>query len=372
MRASACFPSLPFERWSSSMSSSYRPIRGRTARAGLAVTAALTLVACGSADSGGTGSTADGGGELEQVTIGVGGQPLLAYLPTTLAQEIGCYEDAGLEVELQDLQAGSKALQAMIGGSTDVTSGYYDHTIQMAAKGQDVTAFVNMLRYPALVLAVAPDAAGKIDDVADLAGKNVGVTAPGSSTHFFLQHMLTQAGLPADAASVQAIGADATAVAAMEQGQVDAAVMLDPALSQLQARAGELTILADTRTEEGVQEVYGTDTYPAAVLYATQEFIDDNPETTGKLAEAITCALEFIESHTGEEIAAAMPPQFAGENLELYIEAIDALKEAFNPTGEIDQSGAEAVRDVLAQSQPEIEQADVDVSKTFTNEFLGQ
>lgn len=342
------------------------------ARAALALAVLTGAAACG--DDGGDTAAGGGGdnagGGTTSVTLGVGGQPLLAYLPTTLAQELGCYEENGLDVEIQDLQAGSKALQAMIGGSTDVTSGYYDHTIQMAAKGRDVTAFVNMLRYPALVLAVAPDAAGKIDSVEDLQGKTVGVTAPGSSTDFFLKHMLTQAGLDADAASVQAVGADATAVAAMEQGQVDAAVMLDPAFSQLEARAGEVEVLADTRTEEGVQDVYGTTTYPAAVLYANQRWIDDNQETADKLADSIMCALEFIEANEAEQIAAEMPPQFAGENRELYVKAVAALKDAYNPSGQIDEEGAKAVRDVLAQSQPEIAKADVDVANTYTNEFV--
>lgn len=339
-------------------------------RTALALTAAVGLVACNSAADRGGGGESDTASGTSPVTIGVGGQPILAYLPTTLAQEIGCYEEAGVEVEIQDLQAGSKALQAMIGGSTDVTSGYYDHTIQMAAKGQDVTAFVNMLRYPALVLAVAPDQAGEINSVEDLEGKAVGVTSPGSSTDFFLKHMLTSAGLPADAASVQAIGADATAVAAMEQGQVDAAVMLDPAFSQLEARADEVKVLADTRTQEGVQEVYGTDTYPAAVLYATQTWIDDNEKTAAALADSILCALEFIESHSAEEIAAEMPPQYAGDEPELYTQSIEALKDAYNPQGTIDRQGAEAVRDVLADSTPEIADADVDVSQTYTNEFV--
>jgi NitT/TauT family transport system substrate-binding protein len=121
-----------------------------------------------------------------------------------------------------------------------------------------------------------------------------------------------------------------------------------------------------------VQEVYGTTTYPAAVLYATQDWIDENPETTQKLADSITCALDYISAHSAEEIADQMPPQFAGEDRDIYVGAIEALKDAYNPTGEIDEAGAEAVRDVLAQSQPEIAQADVDVAETFTNEYVAQ
>lgn len=338
--------------------------RGRAAvlaRAAFAVVVLSVVSACGSGSSGSSGGT---------ISIGVGGQPLLPYLPTTLAQEIGCYKKNGVDVKIEDLQAGSKALEAMIGGSTDVTSGYYDHTIQMAAKHQPVTAFVNMLRYPAIVLAVAPDSAGEISSVEDLKGKTVGVTAPGSSTDFFLKHMLKQAGLDPDAASVQAVGADATAVAAMEKGQVDAAVMLDPAFSQLEERAGKLEVLADTRTKAGVQKVFGTESYPAAVFYAKQDWIDGNKETAAKLSDSITCALDFIENHTAAEIAEKMPPQFAGDDRELYVKAIAGLQDAYNPTGKMDASGASAVRDVLAETDPAIADAKVDVSKTYTNDFL--
>lgn len=349
--------------------SAHRPRRRRATTAGaLVVLLALLLTACNSAAR--TGADGGDGGGGNTVRIGVGGQPLLAYLPTTLAQELGYYEEAGLDVQLEDLQAGSKALQAMLGGSTDVTSGYYDHAVQMAAKNQPVKAFVNLLRYPAIVLAVSPKTDKTIDDITDLEGATVGVTAPGSSTDFFLKHLLTQAGMDPEAAAVQGVGADATAVAAMEQGQVDAAVMLDPALSQLEKRAGELTILADTRTAEGVQEVYGTDSYPAAVLYAESDYIEQNAETVAKLAEAMTRTLAWIEEHSAEEIAAEMPEEFAGGDSEMYVQAIESIKDSFNPTGELDEVGAEAVRDVLAESQPEVAAADVDVSETFTNEFV--
>ena len=65
---------------------------------------------------------------------------------------MGFYKEEGLEVELQDFEGGAKALQALVGGSADVVSGYYDHTIQMAAERRELVAFVTMLRYPGLVL----------------------------------------------------------------------------------------------------------------------------------------------------------------------------------------------------------------------------
>jgi NitT/TauT family transport system substrate-binding protein len=87
-----------------------------------------------------------GGESGSRVRIAIGGQNQMIYLPTTLAQELGFYRDEGVEVELQDFAGGSKALQALVGGSADVVSGFYDHTIQMAAEGRALMAFVTMLR----------------------------------------------------------------------------------------------------------------------------------------------------------------------------------------------------------------------------------
>lgn len=332
----------------------------------IALAAIVALVAAGCAQKPGEGS-ADG-----TVRIGVGGQPLLVYLPTTLAERLGYFKAAGVNVSLQDLQGGSKALQAMQGGSVDVVSGYYDHTIQMQAKHRDVVSFVNMLRYPSIVVAVSPKAKKPINSIADLKGANVGVTAPGSSTDFFLKYLLKKNGLAADDATVQAVGGDSTAVAAMEQGRVDAAVMIDPAVSQLQQRAGadKVKILTDTRTEQGVKEDFGVPTYPAAVLYSSKEWLGGHGDQARKMSAAIVRALQFIDTHSAQEIAQAMPPEYAAGDPAIYAKSIEQAKAAYSKDGAIQPEGAQAVNDVLSQSIPEVAGADIDLSKTYTNDYL--
>ena len=60
----------------------------------------------------------------------------------------------------------------------------------------------------------------------DLVGKKVGVSAPGSSTDFFLKYLLRKSGVDPSKTSVVGIGNGATSVAAMEQNQVDALTLL--------------------------------------------------------------------------------------------------------------------------------------------------
>ncbi|MEA2918238.1 MAG: sulfonate transport system substrate-binding protein, partial [Bradyrhizobium sp.] len=170
------------------------------------------------------------------VTIAVGGAGCLCYLPTVLAEQLGEFKKAGVEVELINFKGGSQALTAVIGGSADVVSGYFDHCVNLAAKNQALEAFVVYDRYPGFALVVSPKNSGAIKSVKDLAGKKVGVSAPGSSTDFFLKYMLAENGVDPNSVGVVGIGLEATAVAAMEQGSVDAAIMLDPAITLLQGK----------------------------------------------------------------------------------------------------------------------------------------
>ncbi len=225
-----------------------------------------------------------------KVTIAVGGGACLCYLPTVLAKQLGEFDKAGLNVELVDLKGGSDALKAVLGGSADVVSGYFDHCVNLAAKKQELVSFVVYDRYPGLVLVVSPSHTKEISSVKDLAGKKVGVSAPGSSTDFFLKYLLKKNGLDPTSAAVIGVGLGATAVAAMEQGQIDAAVMLDPAVTVLQASHSDLKILADTRTQKDTLATFGGE-YPGGALYATAAWVNSHEKETQALTNAIVSTL---------------------------------------------------------------------------------
>ena len=92
-----------------------------------------------------------------KVTIAIGGAACLCYLPTVLAKQLGEYEKAGVNVEMVDFKGGSQALTAVLGGSADVVSGYFDHCVNLAAKNQHMQAFVVYDRYPGLALVVVAE-----------------------------------------------------------------------------------------------------------------------------------------------------------------------------------------------------------------------
>ncbi|MBV9630092.1 MAG: ABC transporter substrate-binding protein [Xanthobacteraceae bacterium] len=305
-----------------------------------------------------------------KVTIAVGGAGCLCYLPTMLAQQLGEYKKNGLDVELINFKGGSQALTAVLGGSADVVSGYFDHCVNLAAKNQPLEAFVVYDRFPGLVLVVAPKQTA-ITSIKDLAGKKVGVSAPGSSTDFFLKYLLSKNGVDPNSVAVIGIGLEATAVAAMEQGTVDAAVMLDPAITLLQGKNKDLKILSDTRTQKDTVDVFGGE-YPGGALYSRSDWITRHEKETQALTNAIVATLKWLASHSPEEVMAKMPDDLVGADKALYLAALKNTMPMYSTAGRMDPKGAEAVLAVFSQSVPEVAKAHIDLSKTYTNRFVDQ
>ncbi|HYW58891.1 MAG TPA: ABC transporter substrate-binding protein [Xanthobacteraceae bacterium] len=309
------------------------------------------------------------GAAAAKVTIAIGGAGCLCYLPTVLAERLGEFKKAGVEVETVNFKGGSQALTAVLGGSADVVSGYFDHCVNLAAKNQSLQAFVVYDRFPGFALVVAPKNSGTIGAVKDLAGKKVGVSAPGSSTEFFLKYILAKNGIDPNSVGVVGIGLEATAVANMEQGSVDAAIMLDPAVTLLQGKNKDLKILSDTRTQHDTLAVFGGE-YPGGALYTRADWIAKHEQETQALTNAIVATLKWIHAHTPEEIMAKMPEEMVGGDKALYLAALKNTIPMYSPTGRMDPKGAQAVLAVFSQSVPEVAKANIDLSKTYTNKFV--
>ena len=262
--------------------------------------------------------------EKPKTTIAVGGKNLLYYLPLTIAEQRGYFKAEGLEVTIVDFAGGARALQAVVGGSADVVSGAFEHTVNMQHKGQRMRAFVLQGRAPQIVLGVNPKTMANYKSVADLKGKKIGVTAPGSSTNVMVNFILAKAGLKPSDVSIIGVGAGQGAVAAMRSGQIDAISNLDPVITLLQ-RSGDLKIVSDTRIVAEAEKVFGGP-MPSGCLYAPQTFIDKNPATTQALANAMVRASKWIQAAGATDIINAVPESYLLGDRAVYIDAFLAAQ----------------------------------------------
>src|SRR4051794_4530209 len=292
----------------------------------------------------------------------------LPYLPLIIAQQRKYFAEEGLEVEIAAFAGGSKALQSLMGGSSDVASGAYSNTLTMAAKGQRLKNFVVQVRYPALTIGLSKRVADRYKAPKDLCGMKIGVSAPGSSTHMVVNHLLAKGGLKSDDVSIIGVGTSAAAVAAIEKGEIDAIINSDPVMTKLESD-NAIAIIAETRTRKGTEDLFGGP-YPEAGLYATAEFIARNPNTIQALANAIVRAELWMQKASVEDIAANVPPEHMLGDRELYLASYRKMRESHAPDGLITREGAQIVHDVLAAFLPEVKAANIKVEDTYDNRFV--
>ena len=307
--------------------------------------------------------------EKKKLTIAVGGKSLFYYLPLTIAERQGYFKDEGLEVEIPDFAGGAKALQALVGGSADMVSGAFEHTINMQAKKQPIRAVVLQANYSSIALVMPKDKAAKYKSGKDLKGLKIGVTAPGSSTNMFVNNLLAKDGLKPNEVAIVGVGAGAGAVAAMDKGEIDAVSNLDPVITQLES-TGKFVAVADSRTEKGMKDYYGGD-YLASCIYANEDFVKKNPHTTQAVVNAIVRANRWIAKATPEQIMAVVPDAYMAGSRSIYKAALLKNMVGYSADGQMNMKAAQNVYAVLKQFEPSViaAGASINLAATFDNSF---
>jgi NitT/TauT family transport system substrate-binding protein len=306
--------------------------------------------------------------EKQKVSIAVGGKNLLYYLPLTIAEQLGYFKDEGLQVEISDFAGGAKALQALVGGSADVVSGAYEHTINMHSKGQVLTVFVLQARAPQIVFGVSNKTMPNYKSIADLKGKKIGVTAPGSSTNMVANFVLAKGGLKPTDVSYIGVGTAAGALTALRSGQIDAISNLDPVSTMLQQKK-DIRVVADTRTLKDTVDVFGGP-MPAASLYTSEAFLKKYPNTSQALANAMVRALKWLQKAGPSDIIKVVPESFQLGDRALYLAAFNNIREAISLDGTVPEAGPKTALRALQAFEPELAGKTIDLSKTFTNELV--
>lgn len=305
--------------------------------------------------------------EKSKISIAVGGKAAFYYLPLTISEQLGYFKSEGLDVEISDFAGGARALQAVVGGSADVCSGAYEHTINLQSKGQMFQSFVLQGRAPQIALGVSTKAMPNYRSLADLKGKKIGVSAPGSSTNMVANLVLSRAGIKASEVSYIGVGTAAGALAALRSGQIDAMSNTDPVMTMLEQK-GDVKIVSDTRTLKGTTEVFGG-SMPAACLYAPAEFVQKNPNTCQALANAIVHGLKWLQTAGPSDIIKTVPDNYLLGDRALYLASFNKVREAISLDGLLPDDGAKTALRALASFEPTVKPDKIDLGKTFTNEF---
>lgn len=301
------------------------------------------------------------------ITIMVGGITKIIYLPAKLTEQLGYFKDEGLNVELLSQPAGVDAENELLAGAVQGVVGFYDHTIDLQTKGKETEAIAVFCHVPGEVEMVSTKAADTLKSFADVKGKTLGVTGLGSSTSFLTQYLAAQHGISSNQYTMLPVGADASFIAAVKQSRIDAGMTTEPTVSKL-LKTGDAKVLVDMRNVEGTKAALGG-TYPAASLYVQRAWAESHKDQAKKLAHAFAKTMQFIHTHSAEEIAAKMPADYQKDK-ELYVTALKASLPMFTADAKMPKDGPETVLKVLAGFNPSVKGKHVDLSKTYTNEFV--
>ena len=303
----------------------------------------------------------------DKITIMVGGYEKQIYLPAKLAESLGYFKDEGLDVELLNEAAGVDAENQLLAGAVQGVVGFYDHCVDLQAKGKFVESIVQFSQAPGEVEMVSSKHP-EIKSPADFKGKSLGVTGLGSSTNFLTLYMASKAGLkPGDVVTIP-VGAGGTFIAAMQQDQIQAGMTTEPTISRM-IKTGEASVLVDMRTVEATRQALGG-TYPAASLYMETSWVDEHKEEAQKLANAFVKTLKYINTHSAAEIADKMPKDFYVGDKDGYIKALEEGKGMFTADGVMPEDGPKTVLAVLSEFSKNVKGKQIDLSKTYTTEFV--
>jgi NitT/TauT family transport system substrate-binding protein len=286
-----------------------------------------------------------------------------------LAQSQGFAAAEGIAIDITEAAGMSKGMEALLGGSVDITAGQLVQAIQIAAEGRDVRCFLSLHSRPSLTLVAAPSLSEKIKRVADLKGRPVGVSAPGSATHQFLNYLLVTHGLSASDVSVISVGTGASSIAALEHGKVDAAVLVGSGVTTFEGRHPEASVLADPRTAEGARQIFGSDQFPASSMIARADWLNSNAETVRKFVRAVRKSMVWIKDHSAEEVRLTIPEALRMPEKEADLKAILHSQQTMTPEGSIPPEAAQLALKFVSVSSEKVRNAKVDAEKVFTNEF---
>jgi NitT/TauT family transport system substrate-binding protein len=304
----------------------------------------------------------------DSVQLLVGGIEKQIYLPVRLADQLGYFKQQGIDVELQSEPSGVNAEDQLLTGAAQGVIGFYDHTIDLQAKGKSVESVVQLGLAPGEALVVASRMAQQIRSPADFKGRTLGVAGLGSSTELLTRYLAAIHGVKPSELVTVPVGAGDTFITAMKLGQIDAGMTTDPTIARL-LKDGEAKVILDLRSPEETRRVFGGP-YPAACLYMESTWVKAHRSQVQKLVNALVKALSFIRMHGADAIASWMPADYFVGDRELYVEALAHNKLMFSPDGRMPPDGPETVLKVLSSVDRELQGKQIDLSGTYTMDFV--
>lgn len=223
-----------------------------------------------------------------KVAIGISGWT--GFAPLTLAKEAGIFKKNGLDVTLKKIPQKDRHL-AIASGDIQCAATTVETWIVWNANGVATTQIFQLDKSYGADGMVVRNHIGKI---ADLKGKTVAASAPGTAPYFTLAWFLKKNGLSVKDVNIVNLEPQAAANAFVAgAGELDAAMTYEPYLSAVRAKPEAGKIIATTLDYPMVMDTFG----------CTPKFLAENPKAAKALADSYFQALEMIRAEPKKSFA---------------------------------------------------------------------
>jgi len=300
----------------------------------------------------------------------VGGLSKQIYLVNKLTDALGYFKEQNLQADLIDEPSGTDTETEILAGHADIGSGSYDHTIDLQAQGKTLTCIAVLLQEPGEFVMVSTKKADAVKSPKDWKGLTAGVTSIGSGTHTLMRAMTVKAGLQVSDVTFVKAGAGDTFIAAMKNGTIDVGITTQPTVLRL-TQLGLAKLHVDLSKPDTTRAALGGD-YPFISLWARDDYISKNKDTVQRTVNAYVKTLKWIGTHTAADIADKLPADYYGGDKAAYVQALSDSMQMFSPDGKMAAGAAEFVLKTLASFNDKVKAATIDLSKTYTSEFLNK
>ncbi len=297
----------------------------------------LLLTACGSdpAPTGGDPQT-----QLQTIVIT---EPVRGYhwAPVYLAETLGYLEEVGLQADFQTV-SGADSSEPVFSGDAQFGLRGVEMALMANEAGRGCKILVSTTtRYPYQLIG----ANETYSTVESLRGQVIaGGIGAASAPYAFSKAILLHAGMtPEVDASVISMASSAY-LAAIQSGEIQAAVATNPWAAKALLDQGGVVIV-DGYDQAVMEDLMGTDTYELFMLFSSDAYIGESPETVQKLVTAVAKAMAWMENASPEEIAQNLEPLFEGRYQELlYSAQVDKERGIASATGYHSDTGFAAAK----------------------------
>jgi NitT/TauT family transport system substrate-binding protein len=305
--------------------------------------------------------------EKTRLVIAVGSKASLQHLPLTIAERLRFFAAEGLDVEILDLGNGLRAQQSVMEGAADVACGVLEGLFDPQARRHLLKAFVLIARAPQIAFGVSTRATPGLKKVADLKGRKIVVAAPGSSAELVAALVLARSGLTLKDVQLVEAGGVGMALQAIRSGSAAAIVHMEPVITMLEQK-GDISIMSDTRSLKGSQEVFGG-AMPSACLFAPAQAVQNHTNTMQALTNAIVHALKWLQTAGPSDLIKAVPEPYLLGDRGLYLTSFGKIRESIALDGLIPDDGVRTAVRALARLDPTIVPEKIDLARVYTNEY---